>query len=128
MVDLLINSGAKVNITSSGLYIEQWNPLIFAVNQNNEKMVEYLINRGADVNYDINYEEVEDSTYPLKKAIKISNYNIVKCLINHGADVNFDHDNQYPLENALQNCNDEKIIKFLIDHGADVEKSKDENS
>lgn len=91
-------------------------PLILAVRQNNAKVVEMLLEAGADVN-----KAAEQSSYhiydPLSNAIERNNAKIVQILINYGADVyRFDY-----LEEA---CSQKsvKIVKILLEKGVKLTK------
>lgn len=81
-----------------------------SVKKNNESMVKFLINLGADVNKDCS----------LHVAAENDLYNIAKILIDHGADVNKkDSISHTPLYNATLH-NSDNVVQLLIDHGADI--------
>ncbi len=115
MVKLLVDNGANVNL------INMYKPaLISAVESNNIEIVEYLLNKGADVNIkvDNNYSAI---SYP-------NNIEIVKILVSKGADVNFKNSyNSTPLMWAT-NKGDLAIVKYLINNGADINLQNDDGS
>jgi len=87
--------------------IELKTPLIYAVENENESLINYLVKHGARIKKHIFYvlntvefsSEVEDSRYfsdnrlryrktPLSIACEKQNESMIKCLIEHGANVN----------------------------------------
>jgi ankyrin len=95
----------KVQDTALHSYIEE----------GNIKMVEFLINKGADVNLQNKY-----GLTPLHVAASFSFYEISKILIAAGADNKiFDHGGETALLVAAKEGDDE-IVKLLIENGADI--------
>ncbi len=94
-----------------------------AVNTNDEKIVELLLNHGADVNflaeYDINsmyYSFYENSALML--AAENGNENIVQLLLKHGANVNSEnYSNDTALSFSTKSLN---IVKMLLEHNASI--------
>ena len=78
----------------------------------NDKIVELLIKKGANVNVINGYRMT-----PLHTAVSnIQNFKIVKLLLEKGADLNIvDIDNNTPLFHAIKKQNNDKIVKLLID-------------
>lgn len=79
------------------------------------EIVEWLVERGADVNAANTYGT------PLFKHAAFGNYDICRFLIEHGADVNVTaHAGHTPLFSAvsLRKCNCD-IVRLLLEHGAD---------
>jgi len=132
IVKYLVEHGADVNYTRKfDIYdhdiIET--PLIIACNneieydseneseneykKENENIIKYLIEHGADVNKTNKYNST-----PLDIICKLDheNLSIVKLLVEHGADVN---KNGPPLALAYEKEH-ENIIEYLIEHEADI--------
>eukprot|EP00833_Pecoramyces_ruminatium_P015430 jgi/Orpsp1_1/1189462/evm.model.d7180000072215.1 len=160
IVDYLIQHGADINTKykletikyiQDGFYShindkytckEIKTPLFLACEQENESMVKYLVEHGADVNevyecrkytkgsngiryyYLCNIIKVKS---PLSMACEKGNESIVKCLVEHGADINakyeyLDYEKLEiitPLMYACKNGN-VSIVNYLIEHGADI--------
>jgi len=92
-------------------------PLTFACKNNNENIVRWLIENGADVN-----KENKDGNTSLIEACYYGNDNIIKLLIENGADVN--KENKYNNTPLIKACEKgyENIVRLLIENGADVNK------
>ena len=75
-------------------------------------MVEYLVNKGADVN------EVWRGMTPLMYAIS-TNDDLVEFLIKNDADINWGNGRETALSIAI-NENRPEIVKMLLKHGAEV--------
>lgn len=110
-----ISSGTDVNIKSrKGL-----TPLHIATNNNNIKIVELLLEKGANVNIDTSSIGLK----PIHIACYNNNNNIemVKLLLSHGAKVNVKKSSHWytPLLYAVKNDNVE-IAKLLINNDAQV--------
>ncbi|GEM_PF-806080 len=91
-------------------------PLHIAVKVRNGKIVDYLLDHGAEV-------DIQDNNgfTPLLYAISQHRYKIVVSLIRHEADVNLANDAGItPLQQAAYS-NDFKIVDFLLRNGADPE-------
>ncbi len=76
---LLIERGAKINAGTA----ERWTPLHTAVEQGNQKIAAFLLQKKFDVN-------IRDGVgrTPLHKAVLNGHYAVVKLLLDEGADVN----------------------------------------
>jgi ankyrin repeat protein len=89
--------------------------LIIAVLKIKIKIVNLLIDKGADVN-----KNDDKKRTPLIIACVTNNFDIVKLLIDNNANFDQTDENGFsPLMHASQNDND-SIVKLLIDKGADV--------
>ncbi|MCW8092730.1 M56 family metallopeptidase [Alteromonas sp. ASW11-130] len=89
--------------------------LIHAVAQNDEELVEFLINRGTDINVPL----TGDGT-ALMIATRQNNINMVKALIRMGADVDQpSYGDGNPLIIAAKR-NHQQIAKLLLNNGANV--------
>jgi len=145
----LINYGMDVNKKESALIdIDGKNydsnlvtPLIVACRYSKEKLVECLIEHGANVN-----EVMKDGNTALTVSCSYNeenkNENIIKYLINYGADVNkkgyqyIDINGNYkneivtlvtPLIIACK-YGYESIVKYLVDYGANINKVMDDGN
>lgn len=78
MVSLLAKYGANTNDMLSN----RWTPLLWAIEKNNDKVVEILINNGANVNA----QSIEDK-WPLSLAAERGYESIATLLVQNGANV-----------------------------------------
>jgi ankyrin repeat protein len=105
----LIKAGADLNRNGDS------SPLIIACRTNNEKIVEILIDSGADIDYtdkngDTALIHMSGSDYP----------NIVNILLNRGANINFiGYIGETALFNAVR-LQKENILDILLNRGANV--------
>lgn len=125
----LVNFSNKLGIT----------PILMAICRNNLKIVNFLVEHGANVDQAIEdwlivtqwLENDRVAYYPTKQgttllmiAIMFENRTLVKYLIEHGADVNKANKNGLtPLYMAAERGY-EDIVKYLISHGADIDKAE----
>ncbi len=103
--------------------------LINAISKLNLSEVEYLLEKGADVNYISKYDESPLSAFLMGYYDDIEDgeivedkFNIAKLLIDYGADVNHKNSydgNQGPLTYAVLG-NDTRLVDLLIKNGAEV--------
>jgi ankyrin repeat protein len=107
-LDGILDIGEDINsLNKDGI-----TPLIDAVIRNNEYAVEYLLNRGADVNKKSKY-----GTSPLDYA---ATPEIVELLVRAGADTESRMNGQTPLIKAVRE-GDTRIVNILLDAGANIE-------
>lgn len=100
-----------------GFSISYENPLSTAVWDEDEKAVENLIIKGADVHAK---EKSHDNITPLFLAVDGGNRKIVEMLLNFGADVNaLDDEGETPLM-RLDDDADAELVRLLIKHGAKI--------
>lgn len=113
-VKLMIDAGLNVNtVEDTGK-----TPLITAINNNDNKMVEYLLDVGANPNAG-NYHHS-----PLVLMIFSNNYYLVKLLLEKGADQNkLESMGRLPLDFAVLQRNMD-IIKLLIEYKTYLDNSK----
>lgn len=98
--------------------------LIVAIEENNEELVKYLLDNGANIEYKWRYKE--DIT-PLELACKLGYFSIVNILLNYGANPNNNSEYANPLFQTLfwaisENSNFDYLscVKLLLDHGTNV--------
>eukprot|EP00833_Pecoramyces_ruminatium_P013328 jgi/Orpsp1_1/1187360/evm.model.d7180000057144.1 len=133
-----IDYGANVNVgkcenvcqSGSGCCSNYIPLLIIAIRNEDESIVKYLIEHGADINNGSDNcicGATREEYTPLGVACMINNKFIIKCLIEHGADINGEIEewgNIYtPLIYACRKGN-ENLVKYLIENGADVNTKK----
>jgi ankyrin repeat protein len=86
-----------------------------AVHKDNEELVKFLIDRGANVNIKNNYGET-----PLQISADKNNLEIITQLVSHDADVNIqDTSGLTPLDDAIYHGQME-TVKYLISNGAEI--------
>jgi ankyrin repeat protein len=108
----LIEKGANINAVDEE-YLG-YTGLMYAIENKDKELVKYLLENGADVNYQ---EEYWGYT-PLMLACREGITEIVKILIEKGADVNIkDKEGWTALTYALKNKN-ERIVELLKSYGA----------
>ena len=118
ILKMLVERGGNVNARYGG--IGGSSVLIYAVGDGqNLEMVEYLISKGADVNY---VSKTQKSA--LLWACDIGSFELAKCLIDNGADVcQHDEDRESCLMYAAKRGNFQ-LVQMLVQKGANVmEKS-----
>jgi len=151
--EILINKGADINIKYNGdsliwiplsknkntktvklllekiIKLDQENPdghteLMYAINNDENELVQLFIDNGADINY---YSEESNST-PLSIAIYKGKLPIVQKLIDKKADINFYNKNTgTPIGTAIS-FDKLDILKLLIEKGADLNTKSGEFS
>lgn len=114
-VRTLVESGADVNFDDG----EGNTPLIVAAEKGYLPIVEYLVEKGADVNNEVvwNYSDGASKHSALYNACTKNMFNTAEYLIKKGADVNFVDMQGF---SVLQRSNDLSIITLLVQSGADI--------
>ncbi len=118
-----INEEVKVETPSSFrtrgalfLYNGKGTRLFHATRFNDEELVEWLVEHGADVN-----KATEDGYTPLIVALGLGNENLVHYFVEHGADVNKVTENEKsPLSFAFRS-GDLNLFYYLIENGAKID-------
>lgn len=106
----LINKG--VNITAKAM--NNWPPLLLAVDKRNVPLVELLIESGCDVNTEVNIEY--DGNYsPLLMAVENEDIEMIKLLINKGAKTGFTNSQGMSILEFAKSKKSNDIIKLLED-------------
>lgn len=102
-LEFILNCGVNPNI---GVHKNLFNPLMYAVSQNNIKAAKILLDHGANVN-----AVTAANGTALRIAVIMKNVEMAALLIEYGADVNFITDGTTNLRAALE---DEKPSKELV--------------
>ena len=112
VAELLLNSGVDIDAKNT-IYGET--PLMVCVNAGKYKMIEFLLNKGADVNL-----PNDGGVTPLYEAVVGEDEDIVNLLLDKGANPNKETKRGwYPIHKAIGDEN-KHLIKLLLEHGADV--------
>lgn len=110
--EIYILDGIVINESNQ----QNYNSLLLNLTLESSEFIEYLIERGAD----INYIDSNNNTTPLILAIRFDRPRNAKLLIEKGADINFISSNNFtPLMFALR-YNQPELAKILIEKGADI--------
>jgi ankyrin repeat protein len=123
---LLVTNGVDTNKANK----EGWYPIhhASAARVTDMRIIEYLVNHGADVNIPVESKYV---TYPLHEAVRMvcnskikecnaSNEKLIKFIIGHGANLEMRNWKGYtPLIEATRESNFE-AVKLLVELGADI--------
>jgi len=96
----------------------EFTPLHYASGFNNQNLVEYLIERGADIN-----SENKNKDTALHVACRLNCDSIIKLLIKYGADTNVENDDkETPLMIYMKDGNNISVLELFISSGADLNK------
>lgn len=113
MAKLLVEHGADLGVVN-----KYRTALTSAVRPGNEKLIRWLLERGADVN-----EPDPRGELPLREACCFRHVEQARILLEWGADVNqVDGRGHTPLCEAVEN-GWETMFEFLVEHGADLNRS-----
>ena len=111
---LFMDSGLSVDNSDKEQFSEN-TPLLYAVRNKQLKMVQFLIDKGADVN-----KCISDNKSILYEAAYYSSSEIVKLLIEKGADVNFIKNEYKTVLQVASTQQDIDMIRIIVDAGADI--------
>ncbi|MEI0491988.1 ankyrin repeat domain-containing protein [Brachyspira intermedia] len=117
ITELLIEKGADIEARN----VDGINALVYAVSLNDEEMVKFLLEKGADANTvcEIENEHIYMPPTPLMNAVYNGNTNIINMLLENGADINYTTDEMTPLIYAAYKVNT-NIINTLLENGVDI--------
>jgi ankyrin repeat protein len=121
---ILIDHGANVNVKTKK---EGYTALHFAVlrKEKNQKLVQLLIENGADVNIASASDQAGGQT-PLHMSVAVGNIPLTKLFLAKGADINArDKTGATPLHEAARRGHKE-IVELLIEKDAEI-NAKDDN-
>ena len=90
-------------------------PLIFAVYQHDDKLVEILLKHGANPNF----VDRNGLYSPLSQACEENRISTAILLIKYGADVNYQYKkSETALTVAAKGCKNFELVQLLLDNGA----------
>ena len=118
ITELLIEKGADIEARN----VDGINALVYAVSLNDEEMVKFLLEKGADANTvcEIENEHICMPPTPLMNAVYNGNTNIINMLLENGADINYTTDfGTTPLMMAA-GFNHFEAVKVLLENNADT--------
>jgi len=126
IVQKLLSIGADINADD----LQGHTPLIVACNENNYMMVKFLVENGANVNYQNEYDESKCYSgplrlFPLYAAVKHNNCDIVKYLLSKNADTTLKVRTTYRTE-TIFNIADEDMYMIIRNYNKNF-VDKDEN-
>ena len=118
ITELLIEKGADIEAKDD----DGINALVYASTYNNEEMVKFLLEKGADANTvcEIENEHIDISPTPLMNAAYRGNTNIINMLLENGADINYTTDYGMTALMYAASFNQFEAAKILLENNADT--------
>ena len=118
ITELLIEKGADIEARND----DDINALVYASTYNNEEMVKFLLEKGADANTvcEIENEHTDISSTPLMNAAYRGNTNIINMLLENGADINYTTDYGMTALMYAASFNQFEAAKILLENNADT--------
>ena len=117
IIELLLDSGMNINVTTAGL---QQNALIYAIRGvYRPRYIPPVRTVNLLLDYGIDMYCKESTLSPLEKAIMCSNIDAIKALISRGYDLNRAHSGGKLPINWVSEIH---IAKLLIEHGCNINK------
>ncbi|MBW5390752.1 ankyrin repeat domain-containing protein [Brachyspira hampsonii] len=118
IAELLIEKGADIEAKDD----DGINALVYASTYNNEEMVKFLLEKGADANTvcEIENEHTDISSTPLMNAAYRGNTNIINMLLENGADINYTTDFGMTALMMAASFNQFEAAKVLLENNADT--------
>ena len=111
IVKILVEAGADLDLRPLGT---SWPALTLALVLKHPQVAEYLIQKGARINYDDGFKPT-----PLHAAVENGYLDLVRLLVEKGANVNVLDNDSTPLTFALTRKH-EDIAIYLVENGADI--------
>ncbi|KAJ4191030.1 hypothetical protein NW755_005241 [Fusarium falciforme] len=120
MINLLIEHGAKLDSFDPCESLELRTPLSNAVGECSVDMIEFLIDKGASVNY-----APEGTQSPLfAAAYQGSDIEKAKFLLSKGADINWTWTNDWTVLHASYDA--PEFVSLILEYGADINAVSDD--
>ncbi len=118
ITELLIEKGADIEAKDD----DGINALVYASTYNNEEMVKFLLEKGADANTvcEIENEHTDIASTPLMNAAYRGNTNIINMLLENGADINYTTDFGMTALMMAASFNQFGAAKVLLENNADT--------
>ena len=118
ITELLIEKGADIEAKDD----DGINALVYASTYNNEEMVKFLLEKGADANTvcEIENEHTDIASTPLMNAAYRGNTNIINMLLENGADINYTTDYGMTALMMASSFNQFEAAKVLLENNADT--------
>ena len=118
ITELLIEKGADIEAKDD----DGINALVYASTYNNEEMVKFLLEKGADANTvcEIENEHTDIASTPLMNAAYRGNTNIINMLLENGADINYTTDFGMTALMMAASFNQFEAAKVLLENNADT--------
>ena len=118
ITELLIEKGADIEARN----VDGINALVYAVSLNDEEMVKFLLEKGADANTvcEIENEHTDIASTPLMNAAYRGNTNIINMLLENGADINYTTDFGMTALMYAASFNQFEAAKVLLENNADT--------
>ena len=118
IVELLIEKGADIEAKDD----DGINALVYASTYNDEEMVKFLLEKGADANTvcEIENEHTDIASTPLMNAAYRGNTNIINMLLENGANINYTTDFGMTALMMAASFNQFGAAKVLLENNADT--------
>ncbi|WP_257264172.1 ankyrin repeat domain-containing protein [Endozoicomonas sp. ONNA2] len=121
LIRLMVNAGLKIDTPCDD---DKGKMLVHAVRENNCELVEFLLDKGAKVD-----DEIDKEGTALHLAVRLGQPEIIDMLIQHGANINARsfHMGMKALHLAARLDQPDSIIAMLMKRGADI-NARDNNA
>ena len=118
IAELLIEKGADIEAKDD----DGINALVYASTYNDEEMVKFLLEKGADANTvcEIENEHTDIASTPLMNAAYRGNTNIINMLLENGANINYTTDFGMTALIMAASFNQFEAAKILLENNADT--------
>ncbi|MEI0603594.1 ankyrin repeat domain-containing protein [Brachyspira alvinipulli] len=118
IAELLIEKGADIEAKDD----DGINALVYASTYNDEEMVKFLLEKGADANTvcEIENEHTDIASTPLMNAAYRGNTNIINMLLENGANINYTTDFGMTALMMAASFNQFEAAKLLLENNADT--------